>query len=229
MCSINKINIYPFRNAPEFLDYIDNKKTILIAMNALKITNAEESMKTLVNAHTGYADGAGVVLALKWKGVRDAAKIPGCEFWLKIVERYYKDKTFYLIGGKQNVVEKTVERLDAEYPGINIAGFYNGYFDNVEKTAIIEDIVRKKPDIVFVAMGSPKQELFMAELFSYHPALYQGLGGSFDIYMNQVNRAPQWMIYHNLEWVWRLIKQPWRIFRQLYLVKYLFCVITGIY
>jgi UDP-N-acetyl-D-mannosaminouronate:lipid I N-acetyl-D-mannosaminouronosyltransferase len=95
--------------------------------------------------------------------------------------------------------------------------------------AIIQDIIEKKPDISFVAMGSPKQELFMAELFLHYPALYQGLGGSFDIYTNRVNRAPQWMIDHNLEWAWRLLKQPGRIFKQLYLVKYLFCVITGIY
>jgi UDP-N-acetyl-D-mannosaminouronate:lipid I N-acetyl-D-mannosaminouronosyltransferase len=229
VCFINNIAVYPFKNDLEILDYIDNKKAILVAVNALKIVNADNAMRDIVNSHIGYADGSGVALALKRKGCKDVAKIPGCELWLKIVERRYRDKSFYLLGSKQEILEATTEKLNADYSGIRIVGHHNGYFDNAEKTTIIQDIIEKKPDIIFVAIGSPKQELLMAELYSHYPALYQGLGGSFDIYTNHVNRAPQWMIDHNLEWAWRLLKQPGRIFRQLYLVKYLFCVITGKY
>jgi UDP-N-acetyl-D-mannosaminouronate:lipid I N-acetyl-D-mannosaminouronosyltransferase len=229
MYHINNIAVYPFKNDVEFLDYINNKKKILIALNALKIINADSAMKNLINDNIGYADGTGVILALKRKGCKNAVKIPGCELWLKIVARRYKDTSFYLIGGKQDIIEKTIEKLAMEYPGIKIAGFHNGYFDDTEKTLIIQDIIEKKPGIVFVAMGSPKQELFMAELYSHYPALYQGLGGSFDIYTGRISRAPQWMVNRNLEWAYRLFKQPWRIFRQLYLVKYMFLVIFGIY
>jgi UDP-N-acetyl-D-mannosaminouronate:lipid I N-acetyl-D-mannosaminouronosyltransferase len=229
MCHINNIAVYPFKNDVEFLDYIGNKKTILIALNSLKITNADSAMKNLINEHIGYADGTGVALALRWKGCGNVAKIAGCELWLKIVERYYRDSSFYLIGGKQGIIEETVEKLITEYPGIKIAGFHNGYFDDVEKSVVIQDIVSKKPGIVFVAMGSPKQEYFMAELYSCHPVLYQGLGGSFDIYTNHARRAPRWILDLNLEWLYRLFRQPGRIIRQLPLVKYVLCVILGIY
>jgi UDP-N-acetyl-D-mannosaminouronate:lipid I N-acetyl-D-mannosaminouronosyltransferase len=229
MYHINDIAVYPFKNDVEFLNYIDNKKTILIAINALKITNADSSMKNLINGNIGYADGTGVVLALKRKGCKNVVKIPGCELWLKIVERYYKDTPFYLVGGKQDVIEETVEKLTSEYPGIKIAGFHSGFFDAEERSVIIQDITSKKPGIVFVAMGSPKQEYFMAELYSHYPALYQGLGGSFDIYTNHISRAPQWALDRNLEWLYRLFKQPGRFIKQLPLVKYALCVILGIY
>jgi UDP-N-acetyl-D-mannosaminouronate:lipid I N-acetyl-D-mannosaminouronosyltransferase len=186
-------------------------------------------MKEIINNNIGYSDGMGVVLALKWKGCKNITKIPGCEVWLKIVERYYKNKSFYLLGGKQDIIEESVEKLKVDYSGINVAGFHNGYFDDTEKQVIIRDIIRKRPDIIFVAMGSPKQELFMAELYTYYPALYQGLGGSFDVYTNHIKRSPQWLINLNLEWAWRLFKQPGRIVKQLVLIKFIFRVVTGIY
>ena len=69
-------------------------------------------------------------------------------------------------------------------------------------------------------MGSPKQELLMEEMSKLHTAIYQGLGGSFDVYIGKVERAPKWWVKHNLEWAYRLIKQPSRIKRQVHLVKF---------
>ena len=80
-----------------------------------------------------------------------------------------------------------------------------------EKNDLIQDIKTLKPDVVFVAMGSPKQELLMEEMQKLHQATYQGLGGSFDVYTGHVERAPQWWVKSNLEWAYRLIKQPSRI------------------
>jgi UDP-N-acetyl-D-mannosaminouronate:lipid I N-acetyl-D-mannosaminouronosyltransferase len=229
MHRINNITVYPFKDDLEFLDYINGKKKILVALNSLKITNADEAVKTIVNDNIGYADGIGVVWALKWKGCRNVTKIPGCELWLKIIGRRHRDTSFYFIGGKQDVIERTVGKLEMECPGIQIDGFHNGFFDETEKAGIIQDIIEKRPGIIFVAMGSPKQELFMAELYSHYPALYQGLGGSLDVYVNHVKRAPQWIIDRNLEWAYRLFKQPGRFVRQLSLVKYVVYVILGIY
>ena len=91
---------------------------------------------------------------------------------------------------------------------------------------MLDDIATKKPDVVFVAMGSPKQELLMEEMAERHPAIYQGLGGSFDVYTGHVKRAPQWWVDHNLEYVYRLIKEPKRIKRQIHLVKYAWWLMT---
>jgi UDP-N-acetyl-D-mannosaminouronate:lipid I N-acetyl-D-mannosaminouronosyltransferase len=229
MCHINNINIYPFKNDSELLEYIDNQKKILVALNAEKIVKADDLMKQIVNSNIGYADGNGVVWALKRKGCDNIIKIPGCELWLKIIERYYRNKSFYLIGGEQEIIEKTVRKLTSEFKGINIVNFHNGYFDGIEKEIIVQDIKEKKPDVIFVALGSPRQEIFMNELLSIHPALYQGLGGSFDIYVGNSERAPKWWIDHGLEFAYRLIKKPSRIKRQIYYIKYIIFVLLNKY
>ena len=96
-----------------------------------------------------------------------------------------------------------------------------------EKLALIEDIAARKPDVVFVAMGSPRQELLMEEMLSRHQAVYQGLGGSFDVYTGRVKRAPVWWQEHGLEWLYRLINDPSRIKRQIYLFWFLWKVRFG--
>ena len=132
-------------------------------------------------------------------------------------------ESFYLVGGKEEVIGKTVAELEKQFPGINILAFRNGYIKTEEeKQSLIGDISEKKPDVVFVAMGSPKQELLMEEMQQEHAALYQGLGGSFDVFTGNVDRAPKWWVDKNLEWAYRLVKQPSRIKRQIHLVKFLY-------
>ena len=153
--------------------------------------------------------------------------MPGCELWLKIVARFSKEKTFYLVGGKPQVIEETVGKLQKEYPGIRIVGHRDGYLKaEEERQALIADVAEKRPDVVFVAMGSPKQELLMEEMLERHKAIYQGLGGSFDVYTGHVQRAPKWWVDHNLEFAYRLLKEPKRIKRQIHLVKYAYWLIT---
>lgn len=131
------------------------------------------------------------------------------------------EKTFYLVGSKPKVIEETVAKLKAEYPEIHIVGYRDGYLKSEqERLDLIADIVAKKPGVVFVAMGSPKQELLMEEIQKHHTAIFQGLGGSFDVYTGHVERAPKWWVDHNLEFAYRLLKEPKRIKRQIYLVKY---------
>ena len=168
-------------------------------------------------------------MALKKHGYKNAVKIPGCELWLKIIASTYKTgKTFYLVGSKQEVIEATVNKLKIDYPGIKIVNYRNGYIKTEEeKQQLLDDIADKKPDVVFVAMGSPKQELLMEEMSKRHQAIYQGLGGSFDVYTGNVERAPEWWIKHNLEFAYRLIRQPSRIKRQIHLVRFLFLVWIG--
>ena len=194
----------------------------------MKFVHATEQTRDIINRNIGYCDGAGAVMALKKKGY-EAVKLPGCELWLKIIESTYKEgKTFYLVGGKQEVIDATVEKLRKEFNGINIINYRNGYLKtDEERNALIEDISEKKPDVVFVAMGSPKQELLMEEMAEHHQAIYQGLGGSFDVYTGRVKRAPKWWVDHNLEFAYRLIKEPSRIKRQIHLVRFLAMVKLG--
>ena len=147
---------------------------------------------------------------------------------MKIVERFRHSRSFYLLGASPAVIDDVVRRLTADFPGISIAGYHDGYLTTeAVKQTVIDDIVSKKPDIVFVAMGSPRQELLMDELLALHPALYMGLGGSFDVYTGRVKRAPKWWLDHNLEFAYRLIRQPKRIRRQLNSLRFLWMLITN--
>ena len=126
-----------------------------------------------------------------------------------------------MVGGKPQVIKETVEKLQNEFKGIKIIGFRDGYLrSEEEKQQLIADMADKKPDVVFVAMGSPKQELLMEEIQKKHKAIFQGLGGSFDVYTGHVERAPKWWVDHNLEFLYRLIREPKRIKRQIHLLKY---------
>lgn len=226
---LNGVKVHPFTSFNQLLEYVLGKKGILVAINAEKILHATPQTRDIINRNIGYCDGIGAVMALKKHGYKDVVKLPGCELWLKIVAALYdKDKKFYLVGSKQEVIEKTVEKLQKEYPGIKIAGYRNGYIKtDEEKQKLIDDIAEKRPDVVFVAMGSPKQELLMEEMSERHQAIYQGLGGSFDVYTGNVKRAPKWWVDHNMEFAYRLIKQPSRIKRQIHLVKFLAMVQLG--
>lgn len=226
---VGGVKVHPFTSFGELLAYVNGKKGILVAINAEKILHATEQTREIINRNIGYCDGIGAVMALKKHGYKNVVKIPGCELWLKIIASTYKTgKTFYLVGSKQEVIEATVNKLKIDYPGIKIVNYRNGYIKTEEeKRQLLDDIADKKPDVVFVAMGSPKQELLMEEMSKRHQAIYQGLGGSFDVYTGNVERAPEWWIKHNLEFAYRLIRQPSRIKRQIHLVRFLFLVWIG--
>lgn len=218
--TINGVDICPFASREELMDYVDKNKSILVAINAEKVMNATDQTRAIINGNTGYCDGVGAVWALKQKGAKSVVKIPGCELWLNIVNRYHDSKSFYLVGGKQEVIDSTVSKLKEEFPNINILGYRNGYLkSDEERKALINDVTDKKPDVVFVAMGSPKQELLMGEMQQQHKAIYQGLGGSFDVYTGNAERAPKWWLDHNLEFAYRFFTNPKRIKRQLPILK----------
>ena len=218
---VKDLTIYAPKSRDELIDFAFNKNSILVAVNAEKILNSDTITKDIINRNIGYPDGIGAILALRKKKIRNIMKIPGCELWLEIISKYYKTKSFYLVGGKQKVIEKTVNKLSNEFVGINICNFRNGYLrDKKEEEELIDDIIKHNADIIFVAMGSPKQEYLMDKMQKKHRALYQGLGGSFDVYVGSIPRAPKWFINNNMEWAFRLIRQPSRIIRQFQLIRF---------
>jgi len=219
---INGIKIYAPNSKNEFLNYISQNKQILVAVNAEKIIKSNHLAKDIINRNIGYPDGIGAVWALKRKGFNNVMKIAGCDLWLDIIAKYQNKKTFYLVGGSKKVIKKTIFRLKNEYPSINILNYRDGYIKSENETKdLIQNIKELRPDFVFVAMGSPKQEFLMERMQKAHPAVYQGLGGSFDVYTGYVKRAPQWWVKNYLEWAYRLFKQPKRIKRQIYLLNFL--------
>ena len=228
--AINGIKTYCFSSRRALIEHAFADKKSLIAVNAEKILHANDKTRELFSRNIGFSDGIGAVWALKRKGFKDAVKIPGCELWLDIIGTSYQEKTFYLVGAQQEVIDSTVAKLNREFPGIRIVNYRNGYLrDGVDRRDLISDLLIRKPDVVFVAMGSPKQEELIEEMQKAHPAVYLGLGGSFDVYVGAVKRAPERWVKHNLEWAYRLVKQPARIARQIHLVKFAWRLILGKY
>lgn len=211
--TIRNIKVHPFSSVNELIDYADAHKGILVAVNAEKCMNAGPELTDVINDNIGYCDGAGAVKVARRKNFRNAVRTPGCELWLHIVARFYRERTFYLVGSRSEVIAATVAKLRSEFPGIRIAGYRNGFFRDGDEERLAADLERTRPDFVFVAMGSPRQELLMQRLKARHRAVYQGLGGSFDLYVGNFKRAPKLVQRLGCEWLWRFVAQPARIGR----------------
>ena len=225
--SLNGIEVFPFASEEQILDHIDKNKGILVAINAEKTIKASDRLREIINLNIGYCDGMGAVKAALKKGYKDAIRIPGCELWLKIIARH-PSSSYYLIGSTDEVITATAEKLKKTFPDINITGFRNGFIKNaIEKEQLKNDIVNKKPDFVFVAMGSPRQEYLMEELQEVHQAVYQGLGGSFVLYVGNFKRAPKLLQQINCEWLWRFAAQPARINRIGPYIKFAYLLYTN--
>lgn len=202
---INGLRVYKFDGFDDIIQCAIQSKSILVALNSDKLYYSQQKLKDIVNTNIGYCDGIGAVWALGKKGVKGAVKIAGCDLWLEIIKRF-PSAGYYLIGAEEEVVNKVVEKLHVEFPGINIVGFRNGFLkSDSEKDRLLEDIREKKPDFVFVAMGSPKQEYLLEEIHRIHPIPMMGLGGSFNVYSGKVKRAPQWMINLKIETLYRYL------------------------
>ncbi|MCM1310469.1 MAG: WecB/TagA/CpsF family glycosyltransferase [Bacteroides sp.] len=211
--TIKNIKAHAFGSVEELIDFADSRKGILVALNAEKCMYAKPDLVDVINSNIGYCDGAGPVKVAHRKGYKNAVRTPGCELWLHIIERHHSGRKFYLVGSTTEVVEAVVEKLRNQYPDIQIVGHRNGFFADGDEERLAADLERTRPDFVFVAMGSPRQELLMQRLQKHHVAVYQGLGGSFDLYVGNFKRAPKFLQKLGCEWIWRFIAQPARIRR----------------
>lgn len=178
----------------------------------------------LNGANLMLPDGAGVVLASKLLRTPVKQKVAGVDFaagLLGILER--NGQSLYLLGGKTGIGELAAQKMLEAHPQLRIAGIADGYFQ--DEAPVIAKINASGADALFVCLGAPKQERFMVQhQQELHVHLMAGLGGSLDAFAGTVQRAPAWMIRLNLEWLYRLIREPKRFRRMLRLPKYLWAV-----
>ncbi|WP_016839328.1 WecB/TagA/CpsF family glycosyltransferase [Ureibacillus thermosphaericus] len=206
------------------------EKSLIVAINPEKIMKAKEdpALKKLLNeAEFQIPDGIGVILASKIQKGQISERVTGVDLMMRLCEEAAtKQKSIFLYGGKPGVAASAAEKLKALYPGIQIAGIQHGYETDNEK--VISKINEAKPDILFVAMGSPKQENWInANRDQLYPTIYQGVGGSFDVLAGNVKRAPKAFQKVGLEWFYRLMMEPKRIKRQMALPKFLLEVVRN--
>ena len=159
------------------------------------------------------ADGIGIVKGGEQLGFRFKERIPGVELCEELL-KYANEKkcSIYLFGAKREVLDSFVRRIEKEYKNVIISGYTDGYVEDKEK--VMRQITELDPDLVFVALGAPQQELLIHKYFrSDRKGIYIGVGGSFDVLSGKKQRAPSFFIRHNLEWLYRITKEPKRIKR----------------
>lgn len=185
--------------------------------------------KVLNDADALLADGIGVVYAARILknpiSERAAGFDTACAALGKLAQI---GAGVYLFGAKPGVAEAAGEEIVRRYPGIKIVGTADGYFDDEKEKAVIEDINSKKPDLLFVCLGAPKQELWLSKHKSELDfGVAMGIGGSLDVFAGTVKRAPEFYQKHGIEWLYRLLKQPGRALRMLDLPRFGFTVLLN--
>ena len=185
----------------------------------------DASFAQLVNdAALVLPDGAGVVLGAKILKTPLKQKVAGIDFAAALMDVLVRQgKRLYLLGSKPGVAEQAAENLRKQHPGLQICGTADGYFK--DEGPVVEKINASGADVLFVCLGAPKQELFMQRHQQQLQVSFMiGLGGSLDGFAGNVRRAPDWMIRLQLEWLYRLIKEPRRLGRMMRLPKFLMAV-----
>jgi len=188
-------------------------------VNAAKVVAAgkdERLRQILIEADLVTADGMSVVWASRLLGQPLKQRVTGIDLFERLVGRAAeRGWAVYFLGAREESVRGTVERLTGTYPNLRVAGYRNGYFDSSESAAVAEAIKLSSADLLFVAMGSPAQEYWIAtnvELAGVRFAL--GVGGSFDHVSGLARRAPGWMRRSGLEWLYRLFREPRRLWQR---------------
>lgn len=179
--------------------------------------------RAVLGADMVLPDGVGVVWASRVLGAPLPQRVTGYDFLLALLERL--EGTVFLLGGQPGVAEDAAGTIAEKFPAVTVVGCMDGYFTDGD--AAVKAVASAAPDLLLVCLGSPKQELWMAENKDRLPVgLMAGLGGCLDVLSGHVRRAPQGWIRLHLEWLYRLLQQPRRIRRQLRLPLFVLAVLA---
>ena len=200
--------------------YIVNKECIQhVVINAGKVNlmQRDKELTTIINkCPLINADGQSIVWGSQILGNKLPERVAGIDIFTKLVkisaEKGYK---LYFFGAKEEVVVKVIEKFKKIYPNLQIAGYRNGYFNKEESIKIAEDIRNSGADILFVAFSSPMKEYWIRDNMTIMKVPFaMGVGGSFDVIAGETKRAPRWMQKSGLEWFYRFIQEPRRMWKR---------------
>ena len=212
------VDLMSFNEAVTFVEknLSNNKGLYIVTINPeiIEYSNKNKEFKKLLqSADLTVPDGVGIKIALKLKGTKQET-IPGVDLAHKLLNSATNlKKPVALVGAKEEVIQKAKLEIENEFKDINICYAHNGYFNN-EEDEIINELTKANPSLVLVALGAPKQDLFIEKCKKeLTNTVFIGVGGSFDVWAGYVERAPQIYQKLGLEWLYRTIKQPERLKR----------------
>ena len=224
-----------FKNSiSDAINYIDNKDKVHIISGNPEVLYTGLNSKNLFKNFTSsnsliIPDGVGIQIAAKILKTPVKEKIAGIDLMKEIIKKLsLENKSIYLLGTTDENLKSCVANIVMNFPKVKIAGYKNGYFDINNPVDLLNEIKEKSPYAIFVAMGCPRQEEFIVKYMDELPCkIFMGVGGSFDVIAEKVNRAPKWMIKLGLEWLYRVLNEPWRIKRLGSIPKFLLLVVRG--
>jgi len=205
-----------------------DQRKFLVTANPEIVMMANKDLtfaKAVREADYVVADGIGLIIGSKILGHPLKERIPGVELMQELLDLASRNHfSVYLYGAKPEVLKKLHTVIKDSYPGVSIAGYSDGYTSSPEEVA--KQIEATTPDLVFVALGAPKQEKWIDHHYpNFSKGVFVGVGGSFDVLSGTVKRAPKIWRTLNLEWLYRIIKQPSRWKRALLLPAYLAAIV----
>jgi N-acetylglucosaminyldiphosphoundecaprenol N-acetyl-beta-D-mannosaminyltransferase len=213
------------------MERVDRKiPTQVVTANAEIIMMAQENpayAELLRAADLVLPDGAGTVWAGRKLGYTVPERVAGFDLFLELLSSAAQQgQRIFFFGAAPGIAEAAKKKAEDLAPGVKIVGCRNGYFSEADEPSIIEEINASGAEILFAALGAPKQEFWLRDHgHLLAPVLRIGLGGSFDVLAGKMERAPKWMQEASLEWLYRLYKQPSRLGRMMALPKFVLRVL----
>lgn len=201
-----------------YMDTTDSHIVVTPNAEILKMCVEDKAVADAVGKASFVSpDGVGILYAAKALGTPVKEKIAGCDLGLNLLyEAAKKQKSVFFFGAKPGVADTAAKNLCEKVPGLKIAGTRDGYFKPEQTDEIINQINESGASVLWVCLGAPRQELWMAEhKDKLRVGVMLGLGGSLDVYAGNVKRAPKIMIDLKVEWLYRLIKEPYRLGRMM--------------
>ncbi|MEO6814431.1 MAG: WecB/TagA/CpsF family glycosyltransferase [Ginsengibacter sp.] len=220
ICNI-PVDALTMRQTVTFIDNAIREKRSIhhVVINAVKVANAQKSkvlMDSIVNCDIINADGQGIVWASQLLRKPLPERVAGIDLMENLV-RLAAEKGYriFFFGGMEEIVKRVIDIYTRKYGSQIIAGFRNGYFKEDEEPGIANQISNSKADILFVAMSSPKKEIFLNTYKDIiQTSFIMGVGGSFDVVAGLVKRAPKWMQEWGMEWFYRVMQEPRRMWKR---------------
>lgn len=200
----------------------NREQTQHVVINAGKVVLMEKDMKLkniIKTCPIINADGQSIVWASRVLGAAVPERVAGIDLMEKLIElSAQKGYRVYFFGAKEEIVKEVIKIYKDKYPKLNIAGYRNGYFTDKDMPLIVKNMKSSKADILFVAFSSPQKEYWLAEYMDAIDIPFcMGVGGSFDVVAGKTKRAPLWMQSTGLEWFYRFLQEPSRMWKR-YLV-----------
>jgi N-acetylglucosaminyldiphosphoundecaprenol N-acetyl-beta-D-mannosaminyltransferase len=225
-CSVDNLSIEEtLSRIEEFILSGQPHQHVVVNVDKIVKADRDPQLKAIINGcQLVNVDGMPVVWASKLLGVPLKERVTGIDLFERLLEKASKIgwRVFFL-GAKEDIVKRVVANCYEKYPTLQIVGYRNGYWNADEESEIVETIKRSRPDLLFVAISSPKKEHFLNKYQKEMKVPFaMGVGGAFDVLAGSMKRAPKWMQNCGMEWFYRFLQEPKRMFKRYFINDMLF-------